>query len=62
MFSSYRIDFCFVSQNYTVWREHTFPSIFMLSMSLKTLDIFLVCFDGKKQPFEKKKEKVHQQQ
>ena len=26
----------------------------MLSMSLKTLNIILMCFDGKKQPFEKK--------
>ena len=47
MFTSYRIGFCSVSQNYTVWCEHTFPSIFMLSMSLKTLNIILMCFDGK---------------
>ena len=35
MFTSYRVGFCFVSQNYTVWYEHNFPSTFMLSMSLK---------------------------
>ena len=54
MFTSYRIDFCSISQNYKIWCEHTFPSIFMLSMSLKTLNIILMCFDGKKLPFEKK--------
>ena len=60
MFTSYRIGFCSVSQNYKVWCEHTFPSIFMLSMSLRTLNIILMCFDGKKQLFEKKQEKVQQ--
>ena len=32
----------------------------MLSMSLRTLNIILMCFDGKKQLFEKKQEKVQQ--
>ena len=32
----------------------------MLSMSLKTLNIILMCFDGKNNPFEKKQEKVQQ--
>ena len=59
MFTSYRIGFCFVSQNYTVWCEHTFPSTFMLSISLKTLNISLM-FWWKKQPFEKIQEKVQQ--
>ena len=54
MLISYRIGFCSVSQNYTVWCEHTFPAMFMLSISLKTLNIILTCFDRKKQPFEKK--------
>ena len=56
IFKSYRIGFCSVSQNYTLWYEHAFPSIFMLSMILITLKIALICFDGKKQPFEKKRE------
>ena len=34
---------------------NTLPLIFMLSMSLKTLNIILICFDGKK-TFEKKRE------
>ena len=55
IFKSYRIGFCPVSQNYTLWCEHAFPSIFMLSMILITLKIALICFDGKKQPFEKKR-------
>ena len=33
----------------------------MLSMSLKTLNIILMCFDGKKQLFEKKKQEKVQQ-
>ena len=53
MFTSYRIGFCSVSQNYTVLCEHTLPYTFMLSMTLKTLNIILMCFDGKKQPPEK---------
>ena len=31
----------------------------MLSMSLKTLNIILMCFDGKKQPFEKKNKRKY---
>ena len=58
MFTSYRIGFCSVSQNYTVWCEHTFPSIFMLSMSLKTLNIILMCFDGKNCQNNKRMSKV----
>ena len=53
MFTTYRIDFRFVSQNYTVWCEHTFISTFMGSMNLKTLYIILMCFNGKNQPFGK---------
>ena len=45
MFTSYRIGFCSVSQSYTGWCEHTFPSVFMLNMSLKILNIILMCFD-----------------
>ena len=53
-FTSFRIAFCSISQHYTVWCEYTFFTTFMLSMSLKTLSIILMCFDGKKkQPFEK---------
>ena len=55
MFTSYRIGFCSVSQNYTVWCEHTFPSIFMLSMSLKTLFNILMFFDGKNNDLKKNK-------
>ena len=47
-FTSFRIAFCSISQHYTVWCEYTFFTTFMLSMSLKTLSIILMCFDGKK--------------
>ena len=47
MFTSYRIIFDSVSQSYTVSCKHTLPSIFMLSLSLKVLNIVLMCFDGK---------------
>ena len=57
MFTSYCIGFCSILQNYTVWCEHTFPSIFMLSMSLKTLDIILMSFDGKNNYLRKNKRK-----
>ena len=57
MLTSYRIGFCSVSQNYTVWCEHTFPSIFMLNMSLETLNIILMCFDGKNNHLKKNKRK-----
>ena len=53
MFTSYSTGFYSFSQNYTVWCEYTFPSTFTLSVGLKTLNINLMCFDGKKQPFEK---------
>ena len=61
MFTSYGIGFCSVSQYYMVWYEHTFSSIFMLGMSLKTLNIIWMCFDGKNNHLEKKQEKVQQQ-
>ena len=48
MFTSYRIAFRSVSQCYTVWCEHTFLTIFMFSVSVKTLSI--MCFDAR--PFE----------
>ena len=32
----------------------------MLSMSLKTLNIILICFDGKNNHLKKKQEKVQQ--
>ena len=57
MFTSYGIGFCSVSQNCMVWCEHTFPSIFMLGMSLKTLNIIWMCFDGKNNHLEKSKRK-----
>ena len=44
MFTSYCIGFCSVSQHYTVWYEHNCLPEFMLSMSLKTLNIILMCF------------------
>ena len=54
---SHNIGFCYVSQNYTVWCEHTFPSIFMLSMGLKTWNIIiLMCFDGKNNSEKKNEE------
>ena len=53
MFTSCRIAFLSASQYYTVWCEHNFLSIFMLSMSSETLNIILICFDGKKQPIWK---------
>ena len=56
---SLRIGFCSVSRNYTVWCEHTFPSIFMFGMNLKTLNIVLMCFDRKKQPLEKKNKRKY---
>ena len=57
MFTSY-IGFCSVSQNYMVCCEHTFLSTFMLSMSLKALNIILMCFDGKNYHLKKIQEKV----
>ena len=60
MFTSYRIGFCSVSQNYTVWCEQTFLSTFMLSMSLKTLNIILRGFNGKNKHLEKIQGKVPQ--
>ena len=47
MFTLYRIGFYSVSQNYTAWCEHTFPSTFLLSVSFETLSIILMCFNGK---------------
>ena len=55
IFKSYRIGFCSVSQNYTLWCEHALPSIFMLSMILKTLKIALICFDEKNNHLKKKR-------
>ena len=57
MYTSYCIGFCSISQNYTVWCEHTLPSIFMLSMSLENLNIILMCFDVKNNSVKKKQEK-----
>ena len=54
MFTSYCIGFHSVSQNYTVWCEHTFPSTITLGMNLKTLNIILIWLDEKKQPSEKR--------
>ena len=60
MFTSYRIGFGSVSQNYTVWCEHTFISLFMLSASLKVLDIIFMGFDGKNNHLKKIQENVQQ--
>ena len=38
---------------YYVNTLYLIPYTFMLSMTLKTLNIILMCFDGKKQPPEK---------
>ena len=53
MFTSYHIGFLSVSQNYTILFEHTFPSIFMLSVSVKALNIIFMCFDGKNNHLKK---------
>ena len=55
IFTTYRICFCSVSQNYTVWCEHTFPSISMISMILITIKRYFNVLWWKKQPFEKKR-------
>ena len=59
MFISYCKAFRSVSQYYAVLCEHTFLSAFIQSMSLKTLNIILMCFDGKNNHFKKTQEKVH---
>ena len=46
---SYRFLFRFTKLYGMMWTH--FPSIFMLSISLKTLNIILMCFDGKKHCF-----------
>ena len=47
MFTSYRIDFCSVSQHYSVSCEQTFATTLILNMSLKNLSIILIRFGGK---------------
>ena len=56
-FASYRIGFCSVSQNYTVWCEHTFPSNIYVEYEFKNFEHYFNLFWWKKQPFEKKKNK-----
>ena len=53
-FASYRIGFCSVSQNYTVWCEHTFPSNIYVEYEFKNFEHYFNLFWWKKQPFEKK--------
>ena len=60
MFTSYRIGFRSVSRNYTKWCEHTFISIFMLSVSLKALKIIFMSSDGKNNHLKKMQENVQQ--
>ena len=52
MFTSYRIGFCSVSQNIRYDVNTRSLRIFMLSVSLKTLNI--MCFDGKTAIWKKK--------
>ena len=59
MFTSYQIDFRSVSQNYK-YVVNTFSATFMLSISLKALNIILMCFDGKCNHQKKVQEKVQQ--
>ena len=59
MFTSYRIAFCPVSQNYTVWCEHTFPSNIYVEYEFKTFEHYFNVFWWKKQPFEKNKRKYN---
>ena len=60
MFTSYRIGLCSASQNYTVWCEHTFPSNIYAEYKFKNFKHYFNVFWWKKQPFEKKQEKVQQ--
>ena len=58
MLTSYHIGFYSVSQNYTVWCEHTFHSTFMLSVNWKTWTFTLMCFDRKNDYLKKIQEMI----
>ena len=58
--TSYRIGFCSVLQNYAVSCEHIFPSNICVEYEFKNFEQYFNVFWWKKQPFEKKQEKVQQ--
>ena len=58
MFTSYRIGFFSVWQNYTVWWEHTFPSNIYAEYEFKKFEHYFNVFWCEKKPFLKKQEKA----
>ena len=59
MFTSYRIGFCSVSQNCTVWCEHTFPSNIYVEYEFKNFEHYFNVFWWKNQRFEKKNKRKY---